>query len=50
MALGSWAWGANSDSDPAKEQARVVLQATDIKGGLVVHVGCGRGELTAALR
>ena len=27
-----------------------ILQATGIKGGLIVHLGCGDGKLTAALR
>ena len=27
-----------------------LLQSSEIRGGLVVHVGCGEGELTAALR
>jgi len=31
-------------------QARQILEATGVKGGLVVHVGCGDGNLTAALR
>ncbi len=30
--------------------ARRILEATGVKGGLVVHVGCGEGKLTAALR
>ena len=30
--------------------ASQILDATGVKGGLVVHVGCGDGELTAALR
>ncbi len=29
--------------------ARRILESTDVQGGLVVHVGCGRGKLTAAL-
>ena len=29
--------------------ARQVLEATGVRGGLVVHVGCGDGRLTAAL-
>jgi len=33
-----------------REQARRILDAAGIKGGLVVHVGCGDGKLTAALR
>ncbi len=31
-------------------QARRILDAAGVKGGLVVHVGCGDGKLTAALR
>jgi outer membrane protein assembly factor BamB len=34
----------------AKEQAMKILNACDIKGGLIVHIGCGDGKLTAALR
>jgi len=30
--------------------AREILDATGVRGGLVVHVGCGDGKLTAALR
>ncbi|MCK4294095.1 MAG: hypothetical protein KAY65_12930, partial [Planctomycetes bacterium] len=32
------------------ERARQILDATGVKGGLVVHIGCGDGKLTAALR
>jgi len=42
---------------PTADQARTILQAAGVRGGLVVHLGCGRstgsgqvGELTAALR
>ena len=41
---GPGAWAAT----PA-EQARRILDATGVKGGLIVHVGCGDGRLTAAL-
>jgi outer membrane protein assembly factor BamB len=34
----------------ADEQAMKILAETGVKGGLIVHVGCGDGELTAALR
>ena len=37
------------DADPA-EQARQILEETAVKGGLIVHIGCGNGKLTAALR
>jgi len=30
--------------------AKGILSATGVTGGLVVHVGCGNGDLTAALR
>ena len=41
--------GAQGAEDPARE-AREIADATGIRGGLVVHVGCGDGRLTAALR
>jgi outer membrane protein assembly factor BamB len=31
-------------------QANRILQATGVQGGLVVHVGCGDGQVTVALR
>lgn len=31
------------------EQATEILDATAVKGGLIVHLGCGDGRLTAAL-
>ncbi len=34
----------------AAQSAKQILEATGVKGGLVVHVGCGDGKLTAALR
>jgi len=35
---------------PKAQQARAILEASGFSGGLVVHLGCGDGELTAALR
>jgi len=32
------------------QTAKEILDATGVKGGLIVHVGCGDGRLTAALR
>ncbi|MBN2316710.1 MAG: PQQ-binding-like beta-propeller repeat protein [Sedimentisphaerales bacterium] len=32
-----------------KSRAKQILDATGVKGGLVVHLGCGQGRLTAAL-
>ena len=34
----------------SERQAKQILDATGVKGGLVVHIGCGDGRLTAALR
>ncbi len=34
----------------ADGEARGILDAAGIKGGLIVHVGCGDGRMTAALR
>ncbi|GAF76621.1 unnamed protein product, partial [marine sediment metagenome] len=33
-----------------RKQAAQILNASGIKGGLIVHIGCGDGRLTAALR
>jgi len=32
------------------QEAEQILDAAGVKGGLIVHVGCGDGKLTAALR
>ncbi len=32
-----------------QQQARSILDAAGVKGGLIVHLGCGDGKLTAAL-
>ena len=32
------------------ETAKQILKGTGVTGGLIVHVGCGTGELTASLR
>ena len=34
----------------SRTAALQILEATGVKGGLIVHVGCGDGKLTAALR
>ena len=31
-------------------QAHEILETTGVRGGLIVHIGCGEGKLTAALR
>ena len=43
-------WGVEvGAAGDAKQTAREILDAAGFQGGLVVHVGCGRGEITAAL-
>ncbi len=41
---------ALADGADAQKQAKRILEATGVRGGLVVHLGCGDGRLTAALR
>ncbi|MHC4198656.1 MAG: class I SAM-dependent methyltransferase, partial [Planctomycetota bacterium] len=41
--------GSAARAPDAKALAREILDSTGVKGGLVVHVGCGDGKLTAAL-
>jgi outer membrane protein assembly factor BamB len=33
-----------------EQQAEEILKACEIKGGLIIHIGCGDGRLSAALR
>ena len=40
---------AEAQQETPEQQARAILNATGIRGGLIVHVGCGDGTLTAAL-
>ena len=42
--------GVLNGAETAAESAREILDVAGVGGGLVVHVGCGDGELTAALR
>jgi len=50
LMLGAAPGQARAASGDAETLARTVLSATGVKGGLVVHLGCGDGRLTAALR
>jgi outer membrane protein assembly factor BamB/SAM-dependent methyltransferase len=36
--------------DDTRKLARQILAASDVNGGVIVHLGCGDGRLTAALR
>ena len=42
--------GLGAATASADEQAGTILQTAGVKAGLVVHVGCADGKLTAALR
>ena len=37
-------------ADAERQVATEIFQATGVQGGLIVHLGCGDGKLTAALR
>lgn len=50
LALSSSQVGSAAEARSASAQASEILKATSVTGGLVVHLGCGDGELTAALR
>jgi outer membrane protein assembly factor BamB len=39
-----------SERTPYEQQAQEILRSTAVRGGLVVHLGCGDGRLTAGLR
>jgi outer membrane protein assembly factor BamB len=41
---------AESARGAERDLARSILEATGLEGGLIVHLGCGDGKLTAALR
>jgi outer membrane protein assembly factor BamB len=41
---------ASSQQTSPDREATAILDATGVQGGLIVHVGCGDGKLTAALR
>jgi len=50
LAAGPGLLGSARGAVSAEDQAQRILEATGVKGGLIVHVGCGNGRLTAALR
>ena len=50
LAVGTVLQAAEGAVGPERDQARQILEATGVRGGLIVHVGCGDGRLTAALR
>jgi len=42
--------GAQTAHSTAGDDAAAIMKVANVKGGLIVHVGCGDGKLTAALR
>ena len=45
LAIILWQSGCLKSGDAEK-----IIDASGVKGGLIVHIGCGDGEITAALR
>ncbi len=43
-------WFLCSPGAAQQQEAKAILNAAGVKGGLIVHLGCGDGQLTAALR
>ena len=43
------AWTVPAAEQDARPLARVILETAGTRGGLIVHLGCGDGKLTAAL-
>ena len=41
---------AVAQSNRYEQKAQQIIEATGVQGGLIVHIGCGDGKLTAALR
>ena len=50
LVLGAVTGQASAASGDTEALAQKALSATGVKGGLIVHLGCGDGKLTAALR
>jgi len=50
LAVGTYCQVCHSaEQGPQRELARRILDTTGVKGGLIAHIGCGDGTLTAAL-
>jgi outer membrane protein assembly factor BamB len=49
-ALGVAFGGGFAHAQGERELAKTILEETGVKGGFVVHLGCGDGRLTSALR
>ncbi|MHC4399549.1 MAG: outer membrane protein assembly factor BamB family protein, partial [Planctomycetota bacterium] len=49
LTVSATAMSADAGPNPQDEEVRRILAATDVKGGLIVHFGCGDGKLIARL-
>jgi outer membrane protein assembly factor BamB len=47
---GTLLFGLSCSARAAQPEAQQILAAAGVQGGLIVHLGCGDGKLTAALR
>jgi len=45
-----WVGAAQAQGDDPEALAKKILDKTGVQGGIIVHLGCGDGRLTAALR
>jgi outer membrane protein assembly factor BamB len=50
LAMVLWAGTAQAQGDDPGALAKTILDKAGVQGGIVVHLGCGDGRLTAALR
>ena len=50
LAVCLWICTAQANQNDFTRQAREILATAGVQGGMVVHLGCGDGKLTAALR
>ncbi|MFB0553211.1 MAG: PQQ-binding-like beta-propeller repeat protein, partial [Phycisphaerae bacterium] len=50
LAIYLLAGAAEANENDVMTQAKEILDITGVQGGIVVHLGCGDGKLTAALR
>ncbi|MCP4644086.1 MAG: PQQ-binding-like beta-propeller repeat protein [bacterium] len=50
LLVSAFAAGAADGEISPTARGRAIMDEADVRGGLVVHVGCADGELTAALR
>ena len=50
LVIGLFVGGVQANQSDVTKQAREIIAVAGVQGGMVVHLGCGDGKLTAALR